>query len=90
MLKEYRDMLKAVEAGGETTQALPEMHLMASQAHWELGEKTAAWNALESGARRFPDNGALLRRKVFFLIELGLHREAAFRGREYLRKAGNV
>jgi tetratricopeptide (TPR) repeat protein len=89
-LRDYRAALTEIRAAGEAGQALPELHLMASQAHWELGDKAASWRALEAGARRFPENGAFVRRQIFMLIELGVFQEAAELGRAYLNQTGSA
>ncbi|MEW6683778.1 MAG: hypothetical protein AB1451_12785 [Nitrospirota bacterium] len=89
-LRDFRAVLKEIQAAGETGQALPEIHLMTSQAYWELGDKAASWRALESGARRFPDSGAFPRRQIFLLIELGVYQEAAELGRAYLSQTGSA
>ncbi len=89
-LRDFRATVQEITAAGEAGQALPEIHLMTSQAYWELGDKAASWRALESGARRFPDNGAFPRRQIFLLIELGVYQEAAERGRAYLNQTATA
>lgn len=86
-LQEYQAVLDAIDAAGAQGESLPELYLMRAQSHWELDEPQSAWRALDDGQRQFPENRAFLRRKVFFLIELGLYQEAAALGREYLQVA---
>ena len=60
---------------------------MRAQCHWLLEEHALALSTLDRASTRFPEDTGFLRRKVFFLVELGLYREAADRGREYLERS---
>ncbi len=86
-LEQYKQALGALDRSGETGAAIAMVHALRAQAHWQREEYDAAFAALNRGARRFPDDYQFLRRKVFYLINLGFYRQAADSGREYLQKA---
>ena len=85
--EEYKEVLTALDRAGETGAAIATVHALRAQAHWEREAYDAAFAALNRGAERFPDDYRFLRRKVFYLINLGFYRQAADYGREYLQKA---
>ncbi len=86
-LEQYEQALTALDRSGETGAAIAMVHALRAQAHWEREEYAAAFSALNRGAERFPDDHRFLRRKVFYLINLGFYRQAADHGRQYLQKA---
>ncbi len=90
-LEEYREAIGALDNAGETAQRLSSTFTMRAHAHWLLDEKPQTWKVLDEASELFPANNQFLRRKVFYLIELGLFKEAADLGRAYLARAeGNV
>jgi tetratricopeptide (TPR) repeat protein len=84
-LKDYHQAIDAIEDAGEAGARIPSLFVLKAQSHWALEQRGAAWAALDAGADRHPGDHRFLRRKVFYLIELGLYQAAADRGREYLR-----
>ncbi|MBA1147239.1 tetratricopeptide repeat protein [Ectothiorhodospiraceae bacterium WFHF3C12] len=84
-LEEYAQAIRAIDNSGEAGAKIASLFVLKAQSHWALEQRTQAWSALDDGARRFPGDYRFLRRKVFYLIELGLYQAAADRGREYLR-----
>lgn len=83
-LEEFHNTLAALDGAGEVGDAIPAVHELRAQSHWQLDQPIGAFAALNRGSSRFPDDGRFLRRKVFYLISLGFHREAAEAGRRYL------
>ncbi len=83
-LEDFRNTLAALDGAGEVGDAIPAVHELRAQSHWQLDRPIGAFAALNRGSSRFPDDGRFLRRKVFYLISLGFHREAAEAGRRYL------
>ncbi len=83
-LEEYREAIEAVQKAGETAARLSRTYTMRAHSHWLLEERDQTWQVLESAAQRFPGNYSFTRRKVFYLIELGLFQEAAELGQAYL------
>lgn len=86
-LEQFRETLSALESAGEAGEEIPAVHELRAQAHWQLDEPVGAFAALNRGTARFPGDSRFLRRKVFYLIALGFHREAAETGRRYLAAA---
>jgi len=83
-LEDFPNTLAALDGAGEVGDAIPAVHELRAQSHWQLDEPVGALAALNRGSSRFPDDGRFLRRKVFYLIALGFHREAAETGHRYL------
>lgn len=83
----YAQALEALNAAGETGAAIAMVHALRAQAHWELEQYVAAFDALDRGQARFPEDTRFLRRKVFYLIHLGLYQHAADQGQRYLSQA---
>lgn len=84
-LGDYARAIQAIDNAGEAGAKIASLFVLDAQSHWALEQYDQAWTALDAGASRFPDDYRFLRRKVFYLIELGLYQAAAERGREYLR-----
>jgi tetratricopeptide (TPR) repeat protein len=84
-LERYREVLDALDAGGPDLARIVAIHHMRAQCHWLLGEAAMAMATLDRAADLFPAESSFLRRKVFFLIELGLYREAVEAGQRYLQ-----
>lgn len=85
-LERYREVLDALNAGGPDLTAIASIYHMRAQCHWLLQEPAMALGVLDQASERFPAEDGFLRRKVFFLIELGLYREAVQLGRAYLER----
>lgn len=86
-LERYRDVLKALDAAGPDLARVASVYHMRAQCHWLLDEPALALATLDQASGLFPDESSFMRRKVFFLIELRLYREAAEEGRLYLEKS---
>ena len=85
-LERWREALAALDATGETADALGGVWQMRAHAWWALGERQRALDTLGQAAARFPANNSFTRRQVFYLIEAGLYQEAAILGRQFLRR----
>ncbi len=83
-LEEYREAIEAIVKAGEAAARLSSTYIMRAHAHWLLGEQDDTWAVLASASERFPANFSFTRRKVFYLIELGLYQEAGELGKAYL------
>jgi tetratricopeptide (TPR) repeat protein len=51
-----------------------------------MGQKNLALASLDVASQLFPSDSSFLRRKVFYLIDLGLFQTAAWLGRQYLEE----
>jgi tetratricopeptide (TPR) repeat protein len=60
---------------------------MKAQSYWLLGEPVMALATLEQGAQLFPDDANFSRRKVFYLVDMGLYKQAVKEGRDYLQRS---
>lgn len=83
-LQDYRATIAALDKAGPAVERLGSVYHMRAQCYWLLEEPTMALATLEQAAAIFPEDNTFDRRKVFYLIELGLFQEAAELGREYL------
>lgn len=73
----WRKVVDTIARGGEAVLDLTAAWSMRAHAHWMLGERQQALDQLSRAADRFPANTTFTRRQVFYLIEAGLHQEAA-------------
>ena len=90
-LEDYRGAIAALDAAGDAVARVPSVYHMRAQCHWLLGEKTLAIATLDQASGIFPADASFQRRKVFYLVDLGMFREAVVQGRAYLeRSAGKL
>ena len=68
--------LAALDRTGEVGANMPGVWLLRADCYEAMGRPDDAWQALESGNARFPDQGDLRRQQVFLLVRHGLFREA--------------
>lgn len=84
----------AGEALDQLSQAAP--FTADRKGHWQLLARahtvrtdwSAAWDALQQGRTRFPDEPAFMRQQIFVLIELGLTRQAVEHGSAWMQTYG--
>jgi len=84
-LQNYAQTLRALARTGPIGAGEPALAALRAESHWQLDQRVAAFAALNQGAARFPDDPQFLRRKVFYLIDMGFYLGAAEQGQEYLR-----
>lgn len=90
-LERYHDVLDALDRGGPDLSRIASIYHLRAQCHWLLGESAMALAVLEQANEVFGLDPSFQRRKVFFLMDLGLFQAAADEGREYLeRSAGKL
>lgn len=90
-LEDYRATIDALDRAGDALARVPSAYHMKAQSYWLLEEPVMALATLEQGARVFPDDPNFIRRKVFYLVDLGLYKAAVEQGRRYLeRSAGKL
>ena len=83
-LGDYDAAVAAVDRTGAALAQLPSLHNLKAQCYWLSGRKDMALATLDAAQRTFPSETSFLRRKVFYLIDLGLFQTAAKLGRRYL------
>lgn len=86
-LQDYRATIAALDRAGAALERVPSAYHMKAQSYWLLEEPVMALAVLEQGAEVFPDDPNFIRRKVFYLVDLGLYQEAVIQGRRYLQQS---
>lgn len=87
-LGEWRETVEALNLAGETAASFSSLHAMRVQCCWKLKDVPGAFGALAEAERRFPDQAEFTRQRLYYLLELGLYKDAEQAGREYLQRAG--
>ncbi|HLF32508.1 MAG TPA: hypothetical protein VI566_15955 [Xanthomonadales bacterium] len=85
-LEDYRQTLAALERAGAAVERVPSVYHMKAQCYWLLDNPILALTTLNQANEIFPEDTSFLRRKVFFLIDLGLFSQAIGYGQEYLTR----
>jgi predicted Zn-dependent protease len=86
-LEDYRATIDALDRAGPALARVPSAYHMKAQSYWLLEEPVMALATLDQGAQVFPDDPNFIRRKVFYLVDLGLYKEAVVQGRRYLQQS---
>ncbi|MBV6449006.1 CDC27 family protein [Nitrosomonas sp.] len=86
-LKDYRNTVNAIGKAGDLASKDASLISLKAESYWHLKDADAAINALNDGQRAFPKDIRFLKRKVFYLVELGLYQEAVRLGRDYLQRS---
>lgn len=86
-LQDYRATIDALDRSGDALARVPSAYHMKAQSYWLLEEPVMALATLDQAAAIFPDDANFLRRKVFYLVDLGLYKEAVVLGRGYLEQS---
>lgn len=88
--RNYKGTVEAVAKAGSSADSMPAVISLTAESYWKLKETEKAWNTLKKGLKLHPGYGNFLRQQYFYLIELGLYRQAVETGNKYLKnhKAG--
>jgi tetratricopeptide (TPR) repeat protein len=89
-LQDYRATIDALDRAGAALERVPSAYQMKAQSYWLLEEPVMALAILDQGARVFPEDSNFIRRKVFYLVDLGLFKEAVVQGRQYLQQSAGT
>jgi tetratricopeptide (TPR) repeat protein len=89
-LQDYRATIDALDRAGAALERVPSAYHMKAQSYWLLEEPVMALAILDQGARVFPGDNDFIRRKVFYLVDLGLYKEAVVQGRRYLQQSAGT
>ncbi len=84
-LQDYQAALDAVTQAGSDVERIASVYHLKAQANWLLENHPQAIAVLDQAGKIFPEDYSFQRRKVFFLIELGLYQRAAQLGEQYLQ-----
>ena len=83
-LEDYRAAIEALDRAGVVIERVPSVYHMKAQAYWLLEEPVMALATLDQAAQIFPEDLSFVRRKVFYLVDLGFFKEAVEQGKVYL------
>ena len=83
-LQDYVAALEAIERAGADVERIASVYHLKAQANWLLEKHADALAVLDQANLIFPEDQSFSRRKVFFLVELGLFQDAAELGNKYL------
>ncbi len=86
-LQDYAGAIGALEGAGAAVERVPSVYHMKAQSYWLLEDHVMALATLDQASETFPDDPSFLRRKVFYLVDLGLFQRAAALGRRYLAQS---
>lgn len=89
-LEDYQGALAALDAAGAELQQLPSVYHMRAQSYWLLDQPVEALATLDLASELFPQEESFLRRKVFYLVDLGLFQLAVEQGRDYLESGAGT
>ncbi len=86
-LANYREALAALKAAKEAALQIKGTFMLRVHSHWRLGDKVAAFRALNRGLRVFPADLALRQNKVLLLVDLELYQHAVEEGKVFLESS---
>lgn len=86
-LQDYAGAIGALKGAGAAVERVPSVYHMKAQSYWLLEDHVMALATLDQASETFPDDPSFLRRKVFYLVDLGLFQRAAALGRRYLAQS---
>lgn len=86
-LERYAEVIAALDRAGPDLQRVASIYHMRAQCYWLLENRAMALATLDQANQIFPEDPGFLRRKVFFLMDMGLFKEAAELGRQYLARS---
>jgi predicted Zn-dependent protease len=87
VLERYDEVLEALDQAGPDLQRVASVYHMRAQSYWLMEKPAMALATLDQASEVFPEDNSFLRRKVFFLMDMGLFKEAAGQGRIYLQRS---
>ena len=85
-LEQYALVIESLNSAGERVARIPSVYHMRGQAHWLLKQHDMAIAVMDQASLIFPADASFQRRKIFYLIELGLNFTAAELGQAYLEQ----
>lgn len=83
-LSEWRETIDALNQAGEAQASFSSLHAMRIQCCWRLKDVAGAFGAIGEAERRFPNQPEFTRQRLYYLLDLGLFKEAEQAGRDYL------
>lgn len=84
--EQYQLVIDALNSAADSVAKVPSVYHMRGQSHWLLKQHEMAIAVMDQASLIFPDDASFQRRKIFYLIELGLNSTAAELGQQYLEQ----
>lgn len=85
-LQDYPAVIAALDRAGSTVDRVPSTYHMRAQSYWLMQDSVMALATLDVASEVFPEDTSFMRRKLFFLIDMGLFQEASVLGTQYLEQ----
>ena len=85
-LEDYQLTISALDNAGAAVERIPSVYHMRAQSYWLLKDYANGIAVLRQAQEIFPDEPGFTRRIIFYMIDIGLYREAAELGAEFLEK----
>lgn len=86
-LQDYAAVIDSLDRAGAAVDRIASTYHMRAQSYWLMENPVMALGTLDVASDLFPQDSTFLRRKIFFLIDMGLFREASILGRQYLQRS---
>lgn len=84
--QQYEAALSALERAGPKADEIPSTFALRAESLWKLDRRSESWKMLNRGMKQHPGYTELLRRKLYYAIEIKLYKVAADLGTQYLSK----
>lgn len=84
---EFDGALAAMARAGSEADKIKSTFALRGECLWKIGRKRESWAMLNRGIRRYPKYHELLRRKLYYAIDMKLYKVAAELGTEYLQRS---
>lgn len=81
-LQNYPEVISALNKAGDVAKKNSQMMVVKAQAYKLQGMHEKAWAVLDEGIKLFPGSNIFYRQKFYYLLELGLYKQAS----EYVQK----
>ncbi len=83
-VQNYPLVINALNSAGAAVERIPSVYHMRAQSHWLMKDYAMAMAVMDQASLVFPEESGFMRRKIFYLIELGMNTTAAELGAIYL------
>lgn len=85
--EQYERALSAMDRAGAKADEIQSTFALRAESLWKLGRRDASWKLLNRGMKQFPQYTELLRRKLYYAIDLKLYHVASKLGSVYLARS---
>lgn len=85
--RQYEAALATMKRAGPKADEIQSTFALRAESLWKLGRHGASWDVLNRGMKRYPKYTELLRRKLYYAIDLKLYHVASKLGTTYLERS---